>query len=189
LLLGLLMVPGVALVVSSTNFKLIGIFVALFSSMVAVTFSILNKDLVGKYNPITMTSVQLGTGFLMLSLGAPIFYGLQPDLPFWPVGYDWIYLSVLAFACTSFAYVITLRALKFLPTFTINLTINLEPVYSIIIAYYFLNEGDELGWGFYLGAFVIIASVFLHPIVARRWDRTPDLPEDSNTDASPHSAS
>lgn len=169
LLLGLLMVPGVALVVGSTDFALAGILVALFSSAVAVTFSILNKDLVGKHNPITMTTVELGAGFLLLSLLSPVFYGLQPELPFWPQNWDWLYLCILAFACTSFAYVITLRALKVLPTFTVNLTINLEPVYSIIIAYYWLNESKELSLGFYIGAAVIIASVFIHPFVAKRW--------------------
>jgi drug/metabolite transporter (DMT)-like permease len=171
LVLGLLMVPGVALVVGSTDFKLAGIFVALFSSAVAVTFSILNKGLVATQNPITMTTVELGSGFLLLSLLSPIYYGLQPELAFWPVDLDWLYLSILAFACTSFAYVITLKALQVLPTFIVNLTINLEPVYTMIIAYFLLNEGDELGLGFYIGAFVIIASVFLHPIVAKRWDK------------------
>lgn len=171
LILGLTMVPGVALVVGSTDFQLLGIFVALFSSAVAVTFSILNKDLVGKYNPITMTTVELGSGFLLLSLLAPIYYGLQPEMAFLPVNWDWLYLTILAFACTSFAYVITLKALKVLPTFVVNLTINLEPVYSMVIAYFWLNEGDELSFGFYIGAFVIIASVFLHPILAKRWDK------------------
>ena len=170
LILGLTMVPGVALVVGSTDFQLLGIFVALFSSAVAVTFSILNKDLVGKYNPITMTTVELGSGFLLLSLLSPIYYGLQPEMAFLPVRWDWLYLTILAFACTSFAYVITLKALKVLPTFVVNLTINLEPVYTMVIAYFWLNEGDELSVGFYIGAFVIIASVFLHPILAKRWD-------------------
>lgn len=172
LILGLMMVPGVALVVGSTDFELLGIFVALFSSMVAVVFSIFNKDLVGKYNPITITTVELGAGFVFLSLLSPLFYGLNPDLPFLPVGWDWLYLSILAFACTSLAYVITLNSMKVLSVFAVNLTINLEPVYSIIIAYFWLNEGDELSLGFYIGASVIIASVFLHPILAKRWDKS-----------------
>jgi drug/metabolite transporter (DMT)-like permease len=171
LILGLMMVPGVALVVGSTDFELIGIFVALFSSMVAVVFSILNKSLVSKHNPITITAVELGSGFLFLSLLSPVFYGLNPELPFWPVGWDWLYLSILAFACTSLAYVITLRSMKVLSVFAVNLTINLEPVYSIIIAYFWLNEGDELSLGFYIGAAVIISSVFLHPFVAKRWEQ------------------
>jgi drug/metabolite transporter (DMT)-like permease len=171
LLLGLMMVPGVALVVGSTDFGLVGIFVALFSSMVAVTFSVLNKELVGKYNPLTMTTVELGTGFLFLSLLSPLLYVFEPEAIFLPVGWDWVYLIILAFACTSFAYVITLKALKVLSTFAVNLTINLEPVYSIIIAYFWLKEGEELSIGFYIGATVIIASVFLHPIVAKRWEQ------------------
>ncbi len=171
LLLGLMMVPGVALVVGSTDFGLLGIFVALFSSAMAVTFSVLNKDLVGRYNPITMTTVELGAGFLLMSIFSPIYYAFEPDASFFPVGWDWLYLTILAFACTSFAYVITLKALKVLSTFAVNLTINLEPVYSIIIAYFWLKEGDELSIGFYIGATVIIASVFLHPFVAKRWEK------------------
>lgn len=171
LLLGLVVVPGVALVVGSTDFEILGIIVALFSAAVACVFSILNKGLVGKQNPMTMTLVELGSGFLFLSLLAPVYYGTMPDMPFLPVDWDWVYLAILAFGCTSFAYVITLRALQVLPTFTINLTINLEPIYTMIIAYFLLDDASELNLGFYIGAAVIIVSVFLHPLLARRFDR------------------
>lgn len=173
LLLGIAIVPGVALVVGSTHFEITGILVALFSALVAAVFSILNKDLVGKCNPLTMTMVELGAGFLFLSLLSPLYYGLLPQLPFWPVDWDWLYLTILAFGCTSFAYVITLQALKVLPTFTINLTINLEPIYTMIIAYFWLQDGEELNLGFYMGAAVIIVSVFFHPLLARIFDREP----------------
>jgi drug/metabolite transporter (DMT)-like permease len=171
LLLGLAIVPGVALVVGSTDFGILGIVVALFSALVAAIFSILNKGLVTQHNPITMTMVELGAGFLLLSVLSPFYYGFMPELPFLPVGLDWLYLSILAFVCTSFAYVITLRSLQVLPTFAVNLTINLEPVYTMVIAYFFLNDAEELNLGFYIGAGVIILSVFFHPFLARIFDK------------------
>lgn len=174
LVLGLAIVPGVALVVGSTNFQVVGIVVALVSAALASVFSVMNKGLVGKHNPITMSMVELGAGLLFLTLLSPMYYGLMPDLPFLPVDWDWVYLAILAFGCTSFAYVITLRALQVLPTFTINLTINLEPIYTMIIAYFVLDDASELSLGFYIGAGVIIASVFLHPLLARRYDRDRD---------------
>jgi drug/metabolite transporter (DMT)-like permease len=167
LALGVLVVPGVALVMQSTDFGILGIFVALVSAMLAAFFSVLNKGLVGKHNPIMLTFVELGSGWLFLSALVPIFYLYYPELPFIPVAWDWLYLGILAFACTSLAFVFTLRALQVLPTFTINLSINLEPVYTIIIAYYLFHEGNALNWQFYLGAFVIIVSVFLHPILTK----------------------
>jgi drug/metabolite transporter (DMT)-like permease len=166
LLLGSAIVPGVALVVGSTDFQIAGILVALFSAAVAAIFSILNKDLVGKHNPLTMTMVELGSGFIFLSIVTPLYYGFAPDMDFWPVKWDWLYLAVLAFACTSFAYVITLRAFRVLPAFSVNLTISLEPVYTMVIAYFVLEDGKELSLGFYIGAAVILLSVFLHPYLA-----------------------
>ncbi len=171
LLLGLAIVPGVALVVGSTQFEITGIIMALFSAAVAAIFSIFNKGLVGKHNSLTMTMVELGSGFVFLSLLAPFFYGFFPDQAFFPVEWDWLYLAILAFACTSFAYVITLRALQVLPTFSVNLTINLEPVYTMIIAYFFLNDAAELNLGFYIGAGVIIISVFFHPLLMRIFEK------------------
>lgn len=170
LILGLGIVPGVALVVGTTDFEVSGILVALFSSAVAVVFSILNKDLVGKYNPITMTTVELGTGFLAMSLVLPFVYGADPAANFVPSGWDCLYLAILAFGCTSFAYVITLRALQVLPTFAINLSINLEPVYTMVIAYFVLDDAAELSTGFYIGAAIILATVFVHPILSKRVD-------------------
>lgn len=175
LALGLMVIPGVALVVGSTNFPGIGIVVALISALLAVTFSILNKDLVGKQNPLTMTMVELGSGWIMLCLFSAIYYPLSSEeMNFMPVGMDWVYLLLLALACTSVAYVFTLKALKHLPTFTVNLSINLEPIYSMILAYFILREGDELNLNFYLGAAVIIVSVFLHPILSKVFDKEPD---------------
>ena len=170
LALGLMVIPGVAMVVGSTAFPNLGIVVALLSACLAAVFSILNKSLVGRFNPITMTMVELGSGWMLLSLLAPFYYFSAPQMPFFPVGWDWFYISVLAFACTSLAYVFSLNALRFLPTFTVNLSINLEPIYTIILAYFILNEGEELNLAFYLGASVIIASVFLHPILSRKFD-------------------
>ncbi|MFM2376280.1 MAG: hypothetical protein RLZZ165_1377 [Bacteroidota bacterium] len=174
LLLGSAIVPGVALVVGSTDFQIAGILVALFSAAVAAIFSILNKDLVGKYNPLTMTMVELGSGFLLLSIAAPLYYGFTPGMAFWPVKLDWLYLAILAFACTSFAYVITLRALRILPAFSVNLTISLEPVYTMVIAYFVLEDGNELNLGFYIGAAVILLSVFLHPFLAKAYGKEPE---------------
>ncbi len=169
--LGLMVIPGVGMVVGSTDFPNIGIVIALISACLAAIFSILNKKLVGRLNPITITMVELGSGWFLLSLLAPFFYFSFPDMPFLPVGMDWIYIVILAFACTSLAYVFSLNALRHLPTFTVNLSINLEPIYSIILAFFILKEGEELNLAFYFGAAVIITSVFLHPFLSKKFDQ------------------
>lgn len=167
--LGLLVIPGVGLIWKSSDFEFTGILVALLSSILAALFSTLNKRQVEKNEPITMTFIQLGSGWLILSLIAPIYYNFVPDLRFLPNSSDLLYLGILAFACTSFAFVIVLQAMRVLSAFSANLTINLEPVYTIVLAAVILKEHQELHWGFYLGAGIIIGAVFSHPFLNRRF--------------------
>lgn len=171
-LIGLIMIPGVAMIYGSSNFEFLGILVALLSAFLAALFSVLNKPLVKDYDPVAMTAIQLSSGWFFLCLLAPFFYLYNPEASFLPEGLSIVYLLILAFVCTSFAYVINLNALKELSTFSVNLTINMEPVYSIILAYVILAENKELESGFYFGAAIIIVSVFIHPLL-NRWMTAP----------------
>ena len=53
------------------------------------------------------------------------------------------------------------EALKRLSSFTVNLSYNLEPVYSIILAMIIFNEAKDLNFSFYIGLTLICASVML----------------------------
>ena len=55
-------------------------------------------------------------------------------------------------------------ALKALSAFTVNLSYNLEPIYTIILAFIFFSEGRELNASFYIGISLIILSVALQTI-------------------------
>ncbi len=115
-----------------------------------------------------ITFLELGSAWLFISLVLPIYLHYQPELNFWPENLDWLYLSVLAFLCTTFAYLLALRALKYISAFASNLTINLEPVYRITLAWLILQENEELTAGFYWGGLLIIAVVFAYPLLKKR---------------------
>jgi len=168
MVLGLTVIPGVVMVHHSTNFPIEGILVALFSALCAALFSIFNKKMVADHAPVTMTFVELSAGWLFLTLVLPVVWHLLPEFQFLPSGKDWAYLSILAFGCTTLAYVLSLSALKHLSTFTVNLILNLEPVYTIILAWLVLKEHNDLNAGFYVGAGIIIASVSIHPFLRDR---------------------
>jgi len=168
--LGILVIPGVAIVYNSSDFAFWGILVALISALLAALFSILNKALIARNAAIPMTMLELGSGWFLLTLGLPIYYALHPDAIFVPLQEDLIWLAILAFGCTSLAYVISLEALRHLPTFSVNLTINLEPVYTIVLAFLLLNDGNELSPYFFVGAGVIVLSVFSYPLLNRYFE-------------------
>ena len=172
LMLGLLIVPGMVLVVNNIDASMMmGIVVGLMSALLASLFSILNKKLVDQAKPMSITFLELGSGWLFISCLLPFYFNEVPTEHFWPIGNDWIYLLILALLCTTFAYVLALRALKFLSAFASNLTVNLEPVYGIILASLILNEHENLSNGFYLGCSIILLSVFSYPFLKKQFER------------------
>ncbi len=169
--LGFMIMPGMALVVSNIDLSMyIGIYLGLISCLLAVLFSVLNKKYIDDADPMTITFVELGAAWLFISVCLPFIYlGSDEPINFWPTSMDFIYLLVLALACTTLAYILSLRALKHLTAFATNLTINLEPVYGIILAWIILQENEELNLGFYIGCALIVLVVFAYPFLKKKF--------------------
>ncbi|PRH83736.1 DMT family transporter [Arenimonas caeni] len=166
LLLGVAVVPGVALVVGGVPDDMhLGIVVGTISAILVAFFGALNKRFVHEADPLTVTGVELGAGGLALALLTPVlpWFGTPWVLP---AGMDVVWLGVLALACTLLPFALSLVALRHLSAFSAQLAVNLEPVYAIVLAIVLLGEQRELGGLFYLGVVVILAGVFLHPLLA-----------------------
>ncbi|MEO1714544.1 MAG: EamA family transporter [Bacteroidota bacterium] len=168
--LGLLIVPGMFLVVNNINWAMMaGIAVGLISAFLASLFAILNKKFIERANPLEITFIELSSAWLFLSLVVPFFLWQNADASFWPGLMDWGYLLILALLCTTLAYVLALRSLQYLSAFASNLTVNLEPVYGIALAWVILNDHQELENGFYWGVGIILLAVFSYPILKRNF--------------------
>ena len=170
LLLGVAVLPGVAMVVGGLPGDMrVGVAVGALSALFVAFFGSLNKRLVEHADPLTVTTVELGAGTLALTLLAPAMPWLFPafagDLLAWPSAGDAFWLLLLAFACTLFPFALSLVALRHISAFTAQMAINLEPVYAIVLAILLLGEQHELTPLFYLGVGIILAAVFLHPLL------------------------
>jgi drug/metabolite transporter (DMT)-like permease len=92
--------------------------------------------------------------------------------PQWiPVGSDWTWLIILGLLCTSLAFALAINSLKELSAFISNLSINLEPVYGILLAIWLLNEDSFLNFDFYLGTSIILLAVVIHPLFSNLKNR------------------
>ena len=170
LLLGLMIIPGMALVVSNLQVDmLVGVLLGLTSAFLASLFSSLNKRYVNEADPIDITFLELSFALGFITLGLPII--LQGDVLFIPQGMDWLYLLILALLCTTLAYVISLRALREISAFAANLMVNLEPIYGIILAALILGDNKELNPGFYWGCTIILAAIFSFPYLRRKFEK------------------
>lgn len=163
LLLGVLAIPGVWLLVGGVPLEMRwGIAVGVLSAALAASFTILNKRFVHDATAESVTLFEMTVGGLFLILLGSLLFGVdealvKPTLP------DFLWLLVLAIACTAIPFVLSLRALRHLSAFSTQIAINLEPVYAIILAALWLGEYQQLGWQFYLGAAAILAVVFIQP--------------------------
>ena len=169
--LGALVIPGMALIVNNLDGGLlIGILVGLFSAFLAALFSTLNKKYIQKTGEMNITFIELTSAFLLISLALPVLHWTQidqsPIIP--PTLLDWGYLLILSLVCTTFAYVLALKALKYISAFATNLTYNMEPIYGILLAGLILQEHKELTPRFYLGVIIILSAVFAYPILRKR---------------------
>lgn len=171
LLLGVAVVPGVALVVGGVPGGMhAGIAVGVASALLVALFGSFNKRLVEHADPLTVTCLELGAGMLFLGL---VSIGLSWLLPSpssqatlgIPDARDFFLLLVLAMACTLLPFALSLLALRKLSAFQAQLAVNLEPVYAIILAVLLLDEHRELSGRFYLGVAIILVAVFAHPLV------------------------
>jgi drug/metabolite transporter (DMT)-like permease len=168
LLLGVAVVPGVALVVGGVPAGMrLGIVVGTVSALLVAFFGALNKRYVERADPLTVTCVELGAGGLILALLTPVlpWFGSPLVLP----GFnDAVLLLVLAMACTLLPFALSLVALRHMSAFSAQLAVNLEPIYAIALAVLLLNEQRELGGMFYAGVAIILAGVFAHPLLSRQ---------------------
>jgi len=169
ILLGILVIPGMALVVQGVTVEMqLGVWVGLLSAFLIALFTLGNKQMVARYDPLLLTLVELAAGLGLISAIGVIALLFDFQFQFWPQSSDWIFIVILALLCTTLGYVLQLKALRHISAFVANLAMNLEPIYGILLAYFILQENQELSLKFYLGVLLILAAIFIYPILRKR---------------------
>lgn len=170
LIVGLLIIPGMMLIVNDLSYDMkIGMGVGLISSFLAALFATLNKKYINEAASLTITFVEMSAAWLFLCCVVPFVYANNKDLVFMPNQMDWFYMAILVLLCTTLAYLLALRSLKHLSAFASNLVVNLEPVYGILLAIVILKEHKELTPTFYAGVAIIIGVVCAYPYFKKRF--------------------
>ena len=139
----------------------LGIIAGVVAAILSAVFTVLNKRIANKYPARTMVFYEMSTGWILISLLLTIQFIYFPGTRMLPNLWDWIWLIVLSLCCTVWAQSLALNALKHISSFTSTLSVNLEPLYGVALAFIFFKENQELSWGFYLGLGLIMLSVLL----------------------------
>jgi drug/metabolite transporter (DMT)-like permease len=167
LFFGLLVVIGLYIIFNVEGNYFLGILTALSSAFLSALFAVINSRLVQSYDATVISFYELSGGvvffsFLLLCFGSFSLEFFQLSVK------DLLYLLILSSICTAYAFIASTSVMKFLSPYTVMLTINLEPIYGIILAVLIFEEKEQMSFGFYIGAFIILLTVLLNAVIKSR---------------------
>ena len=152
---------------TGTNHLLMGIGIALISACLSALFAIINGKFAKEYNPVTISLYELLGGIFFFSLY--LFFTGQFTQEFFTLSKsDWLWLFILGSFCTAYAQIAAVKVMKFISAYTMMLTINLEPVYGIILALIVFKTDEQMGYTFYIGAAIILITVIINGVLKNK---------------------
>jgi drug/metabolite transporter (DMT)-like permease len=167
-LFGLVVIPGVALVVGGVPAEMrLGILAGIVSAVLVAVFGTLNKRYILHSDALTITGLEMTAGALCLTVLLPFLE--RPQAFAFPGRQDAVLLFILATVCTLLPFALSLVALRHLSAFTTALATNMEPIYAIFLAIIFFGEQRQLDAMFYCGVAIILTAVFGHSALS--WKR------------------
>jgi drug/metabolite transporter (DMT)-like permease len=167
-LLGLVIIAGLYIIFQFETRYYEGIIFSVIAALLAATFSVLNKNISRRFDNNVISFYEMLSGFVVITIFLFIKEGFADAFIGITVN-DAIWLFILGFICTAYAFSATVDLMKKISAYIIVLTINLEPVYGIIMAFLIFGESERMTVGFYVGTFVILLSVFSYPLLSRKF--------------------
>lgn len=167
-ILGLIIIVGVVLITNqgSAEQNTLGLIYGLIAALFAALFATFNAKLIHEVSAAKITLYEM----LSASITMTVVLAFMGEL-------DWSHLTIstkdlwlllfLGVVCTSIAFLVTVEITKFLGAFTVTLSINMEPIYTLGLAAWLLHEHRELNLIFYAGALLIVAAVFMNVVIKR----------------------
>lgn len=176
-ILGLVIIFGLYIIFRFEFTHALGLSMAVVSAFLASCFTVINGEFTKKHNGYMVTFYEMAGACLSIALFFPLYsssFAPGGSLSLSPTPLDWLWISILAILCTVYAYSASVELQKRISAFNVNLSVNLEPVYGIILAMLIFNEDEQMTTGFYIGTAVILAAVLVYPLFVR-WDNRRQL--------------
>ena len=175
LVLGFVVLLGLYIIFSFDFQYKLGLAIGVFAGFTSALFSVFNSKMVKRIAPRSITfynmiGVFLGTGLFLLIYQATM--ATDHQLHLLPPAMDLLYIAVLAGVCSIYAYTVAIELMKRISVFMIQLTLNLEPVYGIIMAVIVFGQQEKMSINFYIGTLIIMGAVATYPLLKKKFERT-----------------
>ena len=162
LVLGVLVLLGIYILAPDFDLKsdtIKGILLGLLSALCYSLRILILKQQTGKYNGTMLMTWQVA--ILTIILLPVLFFmdssGIKSQYP---------YVILLAVLTTAIGHTLFIRSLKHFSAATASIIASAQPIYGIVIAYFFLNEIPT--WNTFFGGLLILSTVFIESLRSRK---------------------
>jgi drug/metabolite transporter (DMT)-like permease len=174
LLLGVIVLIGLYIIFSFDFQYKFGLLLGIVAGFTSALFSVFNSTLVTRLPARTITFYEMIGVFLSIGIFIPIYNAsvtAADVLRLTPSAMDLMYIAILAGVCSVYAYTVATELMKRISVFMIQLCLNLEPIYGIIMAVIIFGQDEKMNANFYIGTMVILAAVAAYPLMKKRFDK------------------
>ncbi len=168
--LGLMVVVGIYIIFQANLSYALGLSLGIGCAIIAAVFTVLNKMFIRTHHHYTITFYEMAGAAISILIFLPL-YSLtitKGSIDLTPTLLDWVYLLVLSLICTVFTVSTATKLMKKLSAYSINLVVNLEPVYGILLAVLVFGDSEKMSLNFYIGGMIIILSIIGYPMFRKR---------------------
>ncbi len=168
-ILSLLIIAGLYVIFHFEFEYWLGLLFAIISAFLAALFAVFNSSFSKEYNHHVITFYEMIGACILTIIFMPLYGSFISDsgVQLAATNMDWLWLAILALVCTVYAYSHYIELMKRLTPFAINIVLNMEPVYGIILAVLVFGESEKMDLGFYFGTLIILISIFIYPVLNR----------------------
>ncbi|WP_224997165.1 DMT family transporter [Cesiribacter sp. SM1] len=170
LMLGAVVILGLYVIFRFEFDHALGLSMAVASAFLSSAFTVINSRLTQHHNHFLITFWEMVGACLATALFFPLYVNTLAPGGTLSLGLNWVdvaCLLALALVCTVYAYSVSVELQKRLSAFTVNLTVNLEPIYGILLAIFIFKEHKQLTTGFFIGTLIILSAVLIYPVLVR----------------------
>jgi len=161
IIISVVIIIGITIIFGFEFKYALGITFGIISACFASLFTVLNGVFIKTIPSFKITKFEM--------LGAAVFTGIC--LFFfnewhWTLfdisGENAYYLIILALVCTTFAFMVSVWVMKHVTPFTVSVSINMEPIYTVLVALALNPLKEKMSAGFYIGGGLILLAIFVN---------------------------
>jgi len=167
LIFGVVIIIGLYFIFSFEFKYAVGMILSFISAALASWFTVLNGILIKETKAKTISFYELLGACVVVFIY--LLFSIQGDFSQFAISMsDFKWLLILGTVCTAFAFIISVEVMKKISPYTVTMSVNLEPIYSIILAILIWPDSETMSAGFYMGSIIVISTIFLNALFKNR---------------------